>query len=63
MHALWNACDEAARILKIISPAGFERFFDELDDLGGVTQAEPQLLAELCSPIGSRWDLKACQAH
>jgi mannose-6-phosphate isomerase-like protein (cupin superfamily) len=47
-HTFWNAGDEPARILEIISPAGFERFFEELVDLGGVTQAEPQTLAELC---------------
>jgi quercetin dioxygenase-like cupin family protein len=47
-HTFWNAGDESARILEIISPAGFERFFEELVDLGGVTQAEPQILAELC---------------
>jgi quercetin dioxygenase-like cupin family protein len=48
-HTFWNAGDEPARILEIISPAGFERFFGELVDLGGVTQAEPQTLAELCA--------------
>jgi quercetin dioxygenase-like cupin family protein len=48
-HTFWNAGDEPARILEIISPAGFELFFDELVDLGGVTQAEPQTLGELCA--------------
>jgi quercetin dioxygenase-like cupin family protein len=48
-HTFWNAGDQPARILEIISPAGFERFFDELVDLGGVTQAEPQTLADLCA--------------
>jgi quercetin dioxygenase-like cupin family protein len=48
-HTFWNAGDEPARILEIISPAGFERFFDELVDLGGVTQAEPHTLADLCA--------------
>src|SRR5438034_9913470 len=48
-HTFWNAGDEPTRILEIISPAGFERFFDELVDLGGVTQAEPQTLADLCA--------------
>jgi quercetin dioxygenase-like cupin family protein len=48
-HTFWNAGDEPARILEIISPAGFERFFDELVDLGGVTRAEPHTLADLCA--------------
>ena len=48
-HTFWNAGDEPARILEIISPAGFEKFFAELVDLGGVTQAEPQKMMELCA--------------
>ena len=48
-HTFWNAGEEPARILEIISPAGFERFFSELVDLGGVTAAEPQTLADLCA--------------
>jgi mannose-6-phosphate isomerase-like protein (cupin superfamily) len=48
-HTFWNAGDEPARILEIISPGGFERFFEELVDLGGVTRAEPQTLRDLCA--------------
>jgi quercetin dioxygenase-like cupin family protein len=48
-HTFWNAGDEPARILEIISPAGFEKFFTELVDLGGVTKADPQKLMELCA--------------
>src|SRR5579864_5234562 len=48
-HTFWNAGDEPARILEIISPAGFERFFAELIELGGVAQAEPETLADLCT--------------
>jgi mannose-6-phosphate isomerase-like protein (cupin superfamily) len=47
-HTFWNAGDEPCRILEIISPAGFERFFAELVDLGGVTQADPADLGALC---------------
>jgi mannose-6-phosphate isomerase-like protein (cupin superfamily) len=47
-HTFWNAGDEPARILEIISPAGFERFFAELVDLGGVANASPETLADLC---------------
>jgi hypothetical protein len=55
-HTFWNAGEEPARILEIISPAGFERFFHELVDLGGVTQAEPQVLADLCARYGLEMD-------
>src|SRR6266550_110972 len=34
-HTFWNAGDEPARILEIISPAGFERFFAELTEQAG----------------------------
>ena len=46
-HTFWNAGEEPARILEIISPAGFEDFFRELVDLGGAAQADPEALAEL----------------
>jgi mannose-6-phosphate isomerase-like protein (cupin superfamily) len=46
-HTFWNAGDEPCRILEIISPAGFERYFDELVELGGSSQAPPEALAEL----------------
>ena len=47
-HTFWNAGDEPARLLEIISPAGFEQFFAELVELGGVAQADPEVLAGLC---------------
>jgi mannose-6-phosphate isomerase-like protein (cupin superfamily) len=48
-HTFWNAGDEPARILEVISPAGFEKFFEELVDMGGVTQAAPERMMELCA--------------
>lgn len=47
-HTFWNAGDTPARILEMIAPAGFEKFFGELDDLGGVTNADPATLGALC---------------
>ena len=32
-HTFWNDGDERARILEMISPAGFERYFEEIVDL------------------------------
>lgn len=48
-HTFWNAGDEPCRILEIISPAGFERFFDELVDMGGAATAEPATFIDLCA--------------
>jgi mannose-6-phosphate isomerase-like protein (cupin superfamily) len=47
-HTFWNAGEEPCRILEIIAPAGFERFFAELVELGGAAEAEPELLGALC---------------
>jgi quercetin dioxygenase-like cupin family protein len=33
MHTFWNATDRPARLLEILSPAKFERFFEEMGDL------------------------------
>ena len=46
-HSFWNAGDDPARILEIISPAGFERYFEEIVDMGGVANIDPQKLEEL----------------
>jgi mannose-6-phosphate isomerase-like protein (cupin superfamily) len=51
-HTFWNAGDEPCRILELISPAGFEGFFRELADLGGVTQADPETFAQLRERYG-----------
>src|SRR5215475_7255397 len=51
-HTFWNAGDEPCRILEIISPAGFELFFQQLVDMGGVTQADPEALARLNESYG-----------
>src|SRR5438477_3072797 len=55
-HTFWNAGDEPCRILEIIAPAGFERFFEELVDMGGVTGAPPEALGELSARYGLEMD-------
>ena len=51
-HTFWNAGDEPCRILEIIAPAGFEHFFEELVDLGGVLEAAPEEVAALADRYG-----------
>ena len=51
-HTFWNAGDEPCRILEIISPAGFERFFREVSDMGGALKADPEALAQLNERYG-----------
>ena len=60
-HTFWNAGDEPCRLLEIISPAGFERFFAELVAMGGVgAAAPPETLAELCARYGLEMDPAEC---
>lgn len=41
-HTFWNAGDTPCRILEIISPAGFEHFFDELGErMAAIGAANP----------------------
>jgi mannose-6-phosphate isomerase-like protein (cupin superfamily) len=55
-HTFWNAGEEPCRILEIISPAGFEGFFAELVDLGGVAETDPATLGELCERYALEMD-------
>jgi mannose-6-phosphate isomerase-like protein (cupin superfamily) len=48
-HTFWNAGDEPARILEIISPGGFEKYFEEVIDLlaqGGPPEAAIGAIAD-----------------
>ena len=51
-HTFWNPTDEPTRILEIISPAGFERVFDELVDMGGALRADPADFGGLAERYG-----------
>ena len=44
-HAFWNRTDEPARLLEIISPGGFERYFAELAPLLPPVAAQPEFAA------------------
>lgn len=56
-HTFWNAGDTPARILEIISPAGFENYFREL--AGELRQGPPasERLAALCEAYEVVMDL------
>jgi mannose-6-phosphate isomerase-like protein (cupin superfamily) len=51
-HTFWNAGEEPCYILEIISPAGFEDFFKELSEMGGVANATPETLLALNQRYG-----------
>jgi hypothetical protein len=47
VHAMWNAGATPARMIEIISPAGFERFFRELSDMVAAGAPELATVVEL----------------
>jgi mannose-6-phosphate isomerase-like protein (cupin superfamily) len=55
-HTFWNAGDEPCRILEIIAPAGFEGFFAEMVEAGGVADLDPDAMGELCARYGLEMD-------
>ena len=56
-HTFWNAGDAPARILEIISPAGFERYFAELVALPkGAGPPDPAALAAIAARYGLEVD-------
>jgi mannose-6-phosphate isomerase-like protein (cupin superfamily) len=58
-HTFWNAGDAPARILEIISPAGFEKFFDIVTDLAARGELDPARMATLAAEYGTEVDLSS----
>ncbi len=58
-HAFWNAGDEPARVLELISPAGFEAYFAEIAPLLPPNVEEPRFaeLAAVQAEYGLTMDL------
>ena len=59
-HTFWNAGDEPARLLEIISPAGFEGYFAELLERGARLCSRRRSVLRSQPATGSRWTRKAC---
>ncbi len=56
-HMFWNAGDTPARVLEIISPAGFENYFRELGAELRSGPPDPHRLAALCARYELEIDL------
>jgi quercetin dioxygenase-like cupin family protein len=52
VHAMWNAGATPARMIEVISPAGFERFFRELTDLTAVGAPDRATIVEVADRYG-----------
>ena len=55
-HTFWNPDDTPCRILEIISPGGFEHFFDELATMMRATDLDPAQMGALGHRYGVEFD-------
>jgi quercetin dioxygenase-like cupin family protein len=61
-HAFWNATDEPARLIDVIAPGGFERYFDEIQPLFPA-DAPPDLetFAQVARRYGLTFDIASVE--
>jgi mannose-6-phosphate isomerase-like protein (cupin superfamily) len=52
MHAMWNAGDVPGRIIEIIIPGGFERYFRDLAELTAASATDRSAYIELAAKYG-----------
>ncbi|MDX6580958.1 MAG: hypothetical protein QOI10_142 [Solirubrobacterales bacterium] len=57
-HTFWNAGDEHCRILEIIAPGGFERFFEELGAAAAEGPPSDEVMADLTARYGVDFDME-----
>jgi hypothetical protein len=49
VHAMWNAGSTPARMIEVISPAGFEDFFRDFADITDKRAPSPEEIAEIAA--------------
>lgn len=56
VHAMWNAGRVPARMIEVISPAGFEEFFREFAGMNAAGSATPDRVMDLAGRFGLPFD-------
>lgn len=59
LHSMWNAGAEPARMIEIISPAGFEKYFIALAEAtaaAGGSRPDPSVIAPIAERFGLSYD-------
>lgn len=56
-HTFWNAGPEAARLIEIITPAGFEQFFADMGQMIRTTGFDPAGMAELGAAYATTYSM------
>jgi mannose-6-phosphate isomerase-like protein (cupin superfamily) len=66
-HTFWNPDDAPCRILEIISPGGFEHYFEELAEIMSPSAPDLEKVAELGARYGLEFDPESvprlCEEH
>jgi len=66
-HAFWNAGDAPARLLEIISPGGFEGYFERMGELLAAGPPDPARMGAVAAEYGLEIDPESvprlCAAH
>ena len=62
MHTMWNAGSVPARMIEIISPAGFEDFFREVSDMSAAGVTEPAEFLAVAERYGLEFGEPAWEA-
>jgi quercetin dioxygenase-like cupin family protein len=57
LHTFWNAGPAPARLIEIITPGGFERFFETLGELVARGERTPERLAQEAAKYGMSYDM------
>ena len=59
LHSMWNAGDEPARMIEIISPAGFEKYFKNVAEAtaaAGGARPDPSVMGPIAERFGLSFD-------
>lgn len=56
LHAMWNAGRTEARMIEVITPAGFERFFLQLAEMFEAGPPDPEALQTVAASYGLFFD-------
>ncbi|HEY6688247.1 MAG TPA: hypothetical protein VI094_18800, partial [Propionibacteriaceae bacterium] len=62
LHSMWNAGDEPARMIEIITPAGFEKYFIALAKATAAAggRPDPSITAPIAERFGLSFDFTKC---
>ena len=55
-HAFWNPTDEPAQLLEVITPGGFETYFEEIGEILAAPQPDLGRLGEVAARHGLQMD-------